>query len=269
MAATGPLDDRPLSEISFAASNLVKPDLTSRIRAEEAPAPKDTSSNLRGERQVFPPTPPPENEYSANKPMRANTIANLGGQGGARSQSVRGRDDRARDESRSRGDPRDRLDSSAYGPSRRPTVHAGAPIAEPRRAYSSARGPAQQPPMSVRSRSVRAPSQHRGEPQLRPTDRNDRPHYPDEYQGNPYNVDVYDQYGSESREPSVAPSRRGPGSVRRGPSRRAPPTRYEEDDEYASDAYEGSSFDEDDEFEMLDSRSMRSGASRRPEVKKV
>jgi hypothetical protein len=63
--------------------------------------------------------------------------------------------------------------------------------------------------------------------------------------------------------------RRGEGSVRRGPTRR--PTvkdRYADDDEYASDAYEGSSFDED-EFEMLDVRGMRSGQSRRPDVKKV
>lgn len=273
MAATAPLvDDRPATEISFAASNLVKPDLTSRIRAEEAPAPKDTSSSLRGERQVFPPTPPPENEFSANKPIRSNTVANIGGQGsmaGARSPSVRGRDDRARDESRSRGDPRDRLDPGAYGPPpRRPTVHAGAPTVEPRRAYSSVRGAPQQPPMSVRSRSVRAPSQHRGELQSRQADRSDRSQYSDEY-SQPYNEDVYDMYGGESREPSVAPSRRGPGSVRRGPSRRAPPSRrYEEDEEYESDAYEGSSFDED-EFEMLDARSMHSGSTRRPEVKKI
>ncbi|KAI5843646.1 hypothetical protein BZA05DRAFT_422164 [Tricharina praecox] len=272
MAATAPLDDRPAAEISFAASNLVKADLTSRIRAEEAPAPKDTPSSLRGERQAFPPTPPPENEFSANKPMRANTVANMGGQGGmggGRSPSTRGRDDKARDESRNRGDQRDRLDPTGYGPPpRRPTVHAGVPIMEPRRAYSSVRGAAQ-PPVSARSRSVRAPSQQRGEPPQRPADRSDRSQYSDEYQSNPYNDDVYDLYGAESREPSVAPSRRGLGSVRRGPSRRAPPSsRYEEDEEYASDAYEGSSFDED-EFEMLDSRSMRSGASRRIEVKKI
>jgi len=44
--------------------------------------------------------------------------------------------------------------------------------------------------------------------------------------------------------------------------------RYGDDDEYASEAYEGSSFDED-EFEMLDTRSARSGSSRRPDVKKI
>ncbi|KAA8902488.1 hypothetical protein FN846DRAFT_899457 [Sphaerosporella brunnea] len=265
MAQQGPADERPANEISFAASNLVNRELVERRRSQinPPPPPKDASANLRAERQAFPPTPPPENEFAPSKPIRANTVAGPG-VGHSRSGSVRGRDDRARDQSQSRGDGRDRLDPGAYGPPpRRPTVHGGAPVPEPRRTYS-ARG-APPPAATVRSRSIREPSQQREQSRRR----TDRSEYSDEAQGNPYHDDLYDLYGSESREPSVAPSRRGPGSVRRGPSRRAPPSRYEEDDEYASDAYEGSSFDED-EFEMLDARSMRSGGSRRaPEVRKI
>jgi hypothetical protein len=265
------VDERPANEMSYAASNLVKPDLTSRRPAEVEAAPtKDTSANLRAERQVFPPTPPPENEFAPSKPIRANTVAGMGGPGsiGGRPGSIRGRDDRRRDPSQSR-DGRDRLDPGAYGPPpRRPTVHGGATVPEPRRAYSARAPP---PPASVRSQSTREPTREPSrQRQPPPRARTDRSEYSDEMQSNPYNDDLYDLYGAESREPSIAPSRRGsgPGSVRRGPSRRAPPSRYEEDDDYASDAYEGSSFDED-EFEMLDARSIRSGASRRPEVKKV
>ncbi len=46
-------DDRPADSISFAASNLVKPDLRSRTRQQSEPP---------LHRQVFPPTPPPESD---------------------------------------------------------------------------------------------------------------------------------------------------------------------------------------------------------------
>jgi len=248
MGQTTATDDRTPAEISFAATNMVKSELTSRRKSDvDAPQPKDTSSNLRGERQVFPPTPPPEDGFAPSKPIRANTVAGMGNAGmGGRSLSLREREDAARrDHSRGR-DP-------GYGP-RHPAAGA---LVEPRRAYS-ARGA----PSSTRSRSVREipPPQQREPVRRRP----ERPDYSDETEGNPYNDDLYDMYGSERRGPS-----RGAGSVRRAPSRRVPPPRYEDEDEYASDAYEGSSFDEEDAFEMLDSRSVRSGASRRPDVKKV
>ena len=136
MTMTTATDDRVPTEISYAATNLVKPDLTSRRKSDDVPAPKDTAS-LRGERQAFPPTPPPENEFAPSKPSRANTVAGMGsdrmgaGSGmGGRSVSVRGRDDAARRE-QSR-DGRERLDPG-YGP-RRP----GAALAmeQPRRTYS-------------------------------------------------------------------------------------------------------------------------------------
>ncbi|KAL9004964.1 MAG: hypothetical protein Q9188_002245 [Gyalolechia gomerana] len=46
-------DDRPLESISFAASNLVKPGLTSRSRQHSAPPVN---------RNIFPPTPPPDHD---------------------------------------------------------------------------------------------------------------------------------------------------------------------------------------------------------------
>ncbi|KAL2136340.1 hypothetical protein VTI74DRAFT_4172 [Chaetomium olivicolor] len=48
-------DDRPVESLSFAASNLVKPGLQSRRQQSEPP----------NNRNVFPPTPPPENDRPA------------------------------------------------------------------------------------------------------------------------------------------------------------------------------------------------------------
>ncbi|KAI5778926.1 hypothetical protein EDC01DRAFT_634408 [Geopyxis carbonaria] len=248
-----PSDDRVPTEISFAASNLVRPELTSRRKSEIEPPIKDSSSNLRGERQVFPPTPPPENEFAPSKPSRANTVAS-GMPAASRSMSQR-MDPRAgggREGSRDRG----RMDNSSdYGMHpRRPIVQAG--TIEPRRAYS-----ARAPPTSTAQRSGTSRGDPRRELQRSRTERMSE--YSDEVQGNPYSDEVYDMYAADRREVP----RRGDGSVRRGPSRRAPPQKFD-DDEYASDAYEGSSFDDEDEFEMVDARSMRR-TSRRPDIKKI
>jgi hypothetical protein len=53
-------DDRPVDSISFAASNLVRPGLSSRRQQSEPPI----------NRTVFPPTPPPETE----RPARGNSV---------------------------------------------------------------------------------------------------------------------------------------------------------------------------------------------------
>ncbi|KAK4465719.1 PaNoxR NADPH oxidase activator encoded by the PaNoxR protein [Cladorrhinum samala] len=66
--ASGPMevkDDRPAEALSFAASNLVKPGLQSRRQQSEPP----------NNRNVFPPTPPPESDKQA--PMgRAASVRN-------------------------------------------------------------------------------------------------------------------------------------------------------------------------------------------------
>lgn len=291
-------DDRVSTEISYAATNLVKPDLTSRRKSDDTPAPaaapkdKDTAS-LKSERQAsFPPTPPPENEFAPSKPIRANTVAGMGGSDrmgagssmGGRSMSVRERE-REREGAARREQSRDgrgRPDPG-YGP-RRPTPA----LDQPRRTYSARGGGAPPAAATTRSRSVREvqspPQQHQQHPhhQREPSrrrndrpDRSDRPEYTDEAEANPYSDELYDLYGgggATERRESPAPPRRGGGSVRRRPSRRAPLQQqqyYDDEDEYPSDDdYQGSSFDEDD-FEMLDSRSAARGQSRRPDVKKV
>lgn len=261
-------DDRVPNEISFAATNLVKPDLTSTRRKSDTPPVKEgpASGGLRAERQAFPPTPPPENEFAPSKPMRSNTVAG----GSSRSLSIRSGAPRTRSREEGRDD-RDRVteDSERYLP-RRPTVRGP----EPRRAQST-RTPAAAPATTAqRSRTVRERGHDRSDSQRR------RPNeYSEEAGENPYSDEIYDSYAGaplRSEPPRGELPRRGGGggSIRRDPTRRganrAGADRSVDDDEYASDAYEGSSFDDEDEFEMLDARSVRSGSSRRPpEVKKV
>lgn len=65
---TGPIeakDDRPAESLSFAASNLVKPGLQSRRQQSEPP----------NNRNVFPPTPPPENDRPAQM-SRGQSVRN-------------------------------------------------------------------------------------------------------------------------------------------------------------------------------------------------
>ncbi|PUU78188.1 hypothetical protein B9Z19DRAFT_1101449 [Tuber borchii] len=247
MSETAPIDDR--TDISYAATKLVKSELIPRRRSDTGSEEKSAQPALRGERQVFPPTPPPENEFapSAQKPARSNTV---GGPSTGRSLSVRGAAlSRARSHDRDRGG--ERIDEGTGGryspPPRRPTVR-GQP--EPRRAYSTRAPSSSSTSVASRSRTVREA----------PRRRDDR---------NPYSDEVYDYV--DGRE---APRRGGPvgGSVRNRGLARRPTTRdrYADEDEYASEAY-GSSFDEE-EFEMLDARSVRSarsGSSRRPDVRKI
>jgi len=61
-------DDRPTDNISFAATNLVKPNLQSRRQQSEPPV----------GRNVFPPTPPPENDKSGGL-SRGASVRNGGG----------------------------------------------------------------------------------------------------------------------------------------------------------------------------------------------
>lgn len=60
-------DDRPADNISFAATNLVKPGLQSRAR---------TDGQGPNGQNVFPPTPPPENDKPRELPARAASVRN-------------------------------------------------------------------------------------------------------------------------------------------------------------------------------------------------
>lgn len=184
---------------------------------------------------AFPPTPPPEKD--PNKHLRSSTSASVRSSSTRRTSDLRGRH---------RDDPRDidrDRDQDEYSPPRRrPTM-----LEQALRRAPSASSSRRDLSRCGTATSRRRPHERIGE------------HSDGEEQ---YEDDGYDYYDRE-------PQRRG-YSVRRGLSRRAASraNRYD-DDEDASDGYEGSSFDED-EFEMLDNRSMRSGGSRRyPEIRKV
>jgi hypothetical protein len=248
-----PVDDRAPEEISFAATNLVKPELSSRrfseaeevesaSRLEIPPLSVKDTSGLKEDLQVYPPTPPPENEIG--RPTRANTVV-------------------GRSLSQHRGTDRGRAEGgldAVYGP-------AGRHL-EPRRAFSTRAVPNNGTGSAARSRSVREPrgrdfqSRDLYAQQSREISRR-RAEYLDEMNSNPYE----DEVEPYSQPRNLVPQSRPVQGVRRGPSQRIAP-RYEDEDEYASDAYEGSDFD-DEEFEMLDVRAMRSGSVRRPEAKKI
>jgi len=70
-------DDRPEEKLSFAATNLVKPNLSSRTRQQSEPPIN---------RNMFPPTPPPDNDKPLNR--RSGDSSSTGGM--TRAQSVRG-----------------------------------------------------------------------------------------------------------------------------------------------------------------------------------
>lgn len=224
-----PKDDRAPTDISWAATNLVKTDLLKNRQSVHILPP-----NLQKEApgtSAFPPTPPPEKD--GNKVQRSNTSA-------SRASSVRRPPDlREKRKEESRETERDREDDYSP-PARRPTVRD--------------QGPRRAPSSSSRrnvSRSGTVSSRRRVQERI------------DEYsdQEEQYEDDLYDYYNSEPRRANT---------VKRGLSRRGTTRSHRyDDDEYASDAYEGSSLDED-EFEMLDSRSMRSARSTRvPEAKKI
>jgi hypothetical protein len=69
-------DDRPPESLSFAATNLVKPGLSSKRQQSEPPL----------NRNVFPPTPPPESERTASG---ANSFTGSAANGMSRGASVR------------------------------------------------------------------------------------------------------------------------------------------------------------------------------------
>jgi hypothetical protein len=105
-------DDRPTDNISFAATNLVKPNLQSRRQQSEPPV----------GRNVFPPTPPPESDKSG---------------GLSRGQSVRNGSAMRPTPAKlniPRGGGDDRFDKANSPPQRRPTRSNTGP---PQRSYST------------------------------------------------------------------------------------------------------------------------------------
>ncbi|KKY16605.1 putative nadph oxidase regulator [Phaeomoniella chlamydospora] len=242
-------DDRPTENISFAATNLVKTDLASRSRQQSEPPLN---------RNVFPPTPPPENEKAgalSNGPPRGMTgraasVKNPPARPILRAQTM------PMDENSMnmpRGNERDMMQnrSPEMGLGRMGTM----------RSTSETRGPRD-----------RQPRREQGRPQLY---REMTPQSSRGYQEESMYEDVYDMYSSPR-------SSRG---LRRQPTRMQQPQYIDEQDEFASDAYEDDSVD-DGEFEMVGGsqvpaplRTRRpsagtragggSGQSRKTEVRKI
>jgi hypothetical protein len=120
-AKTETKDDRPADNISFAATNLVKPGLQSRRQQSEPPA----------NRNVFPPTPPPENDRATGSiPSRGASVRN-----GPKPMPPRLNIEKARPNERfEKESPQDRMQQGGARPSR-------AASAAPSRAYSQRESP--------------------------------------------------------------------------------------------------------------------------------
>ena len=231
--ATGDIkDDRPAENISFAATNLVKTDIASRARQQSEPPMN---------RNMFPPTPPPENDK--------NSMSNGGSRNGpgmtGRAASVRN------------------------PPMRPPTRNATTPMSMD----DYDRGT---PPLSTRSPDMNAPtrmgtqrgmSEPRGPPARQMTRRDMQQGRQDMQQGRQdmqqgrqdmqqgrqlyrevtnqrgYQEDIYDDVYDMYASP------RSSQGMRRRPTRMEPQYPEEEDD-YASDAYDDD-FAEEGDFEMV------------------
>ncbi|KAI9721118.1 MAG: hypothetical protein M1812_002599 [Candelaria pacifica] len=230
-------DDRPLDNISFAATNLVKPGLSSRTRQQSEPPIN---------RNVFPPTPPPESDKPAAQLADSNSQGNITVGMTGRAASVRGgagrpaKLDLAQAGLEKEGRERPRLGtirtaSEPRGPSRSYSWSKHSDSERPSRSYTSKQTPLRR---HVTSDGEEADDENPGE--------------------------LYDLY--HRRRSSI-------GTRRAGSKSRRPRYIEEEESDPASDIYEGSSLDEDN-FEIVSRtkaplRKPSRTASRRPEICKI
>ena len=221
-------DDRPLDTISFAASNLVRPDLTSRARQQSAPPIN---------RNVFPPTPPPDHEpvrpqyVSTNSSPAVNPPAMS-----ARANSVR------------QGARPERLNLTPQD-DRRPSLNKELPRLGTQRTASEPRGPSRNYSNRGRREYPNAKGRLFMEATPRDGDDADIDEYPDElYEmygsppaGNRYSSDRYHDRHHDGR----ASSRRRD----RSRSRRRP--QYISEEEEEDDEFGPSNTSSLSDFEML------------------
>lgn len=242
-----PKDDRPSEGISYAATNLVQKNLSSRTRQQSEPPIN---------RNVFPPTPPPESDKG--QPY-------MGGSGS--SGSTNGSSGRS---ASTRRPPRLDLEATQTSGPKEPTgapSGPGMPQMErlrigTSRTASEPRGPSRSYSNNMRNRNGNSSRQ---QPQLYRETTNSRRQMggnsgfaPVSEDG--YPEDVYDMYGT----PISPRNMRGMGSRRRQPKY------VEPEDDYNSEFYEDDSADEAD-FEMVGSRPppRRRATSRKPEIRKI
>ncbi len=220
-------DDRPTENISFAASNLVQPGLTSRGGREHSAPPALN-------RNTFPPTPPPENDKPAG-PSSAGPNLMTG-----RAASVRNPPNRPPALQRTGTNM-----SSMSDPERLPPLI----MEDPKTIVS----------LPQRMGTMRTASEPRG-PSLRRGPSQNRPALFRETTDESM-TDLYDMY--QSPPAPRGPVRRGT-SKNLGGSRQQP-AYIDEEEEYMSDAYENDDFVQDDgvDFEMLGGAGARPGMQAR------
>ncbi|KAF2712467.1 hypothetical protein K504DRAFT_204817 [Pleomassaria siparia CBS 279.74] len=165
-------DDRPDDKLSYAAQNLVKPELQSRARQQSEPPMA---------RNMFPPTPPPEADGRRSAEGRSNDSNSSGVM--SRAQSVRGGGPKPQPLNLGRA----AFDQNAERPQRRPTRSASE----------------RPPPSRSDSRSNREP------PREKPRRRGSEDEL-DDYNDDVY--DMYGQGQNRSNRPSYARSRNGKSS---------------------------------------------------------
>ncbi|OCK86244.1 NADPH oxidase regulator [Lepidopterella palustris CBS 459.81] len=226
-------DDRPEEKVSYAATNLVKPNLRSRARQQSEPPIN---------RNVFPPTPPPESE---NKPTGRRSSGDSGSAGVmTRAQSVR---------NGPKPQPLD-LGRAAFDQSEKPRIGT-------QRSASERPRPSRQDTTSSRSRDpVVRRDREREAPRRRITS--------DDEEADDYPEELYDMY-----QPSRTSSTRSNFQQR---SRSAkPPQRpmYIDEEEEEEDEYENSSLDDAD-FEMVSRKQSkrqpaRRATSRKPDIRTI
>jgi PB1 domain-containing protein len=213
-------DDRSQDDISYAASNLVKTDIKSRYRQQSEPPPN---------RDVFPPTPPPDNDRvsGASSSNSGTIVAGSRGESGRGGQKLRPLDLTTAGFSGTNGRPELNRTMSERSGGERSTADRN-------------RGQSNRPGNGGGSRSERRPSQGS-------TGGFGQQEYDE----------VYDMYG---RQPPPAPT----GGRPRAPttSKSNPGYISEEDDEAVN------SFDEPD-FEMISARSSGRKRRSVPDVKKI
>ena len=146
-------DDRPEEKLSYAATNLVKPDIQSRVRQQSEPPIS---------RNMFPPTPPPEADSRRSAEGKSTGSENSGVM--SRAQSVRGGGPKPQPLNLGRA----AFDQNAEPPRRRPTRSAS------------------ERPLPTRSESTRNRDQARDRPRRRGGSDEEVDEYADEldyYQG--------------------------------------------------------------------------------------
>lgn len=230
-ATSGAKDDRPEEKLSYAATNLVKPNLQSRARQQSEPPIN---------RNMFPPTPPPESE---NKPSgKRGSGEGNGVSGMTRAQSVRG------------GGPKPQpldLGRAAFDQSEKPRIGT-------QRSLSERPRPSRQESISNRTREPPSRRDREREMQRR------RPTSDEDEEADNYPDELYDMYQTSRPNRSTYNQR----------SRSAKPQRPMYIDEEEDEFEQQSSVDEA-EFEMLPrSKSRRRSpttrtASRRPDIRTI